>query len=35
MQEKFTARQKVIASEIFKVQISCKRPTKELIVYFR
>jgi hypothetical protein len=34
MQEKSTARQKVIASEIFKVQISCNRPTKELTLLF-
>jgi hypothetical protein len=34
MQEKSTAGRKVIASEIFKVRILCKRPTKELIVLF-
>jgi hypothetical protein len=35
MQEKSTAGLKVIASEIFKVQIACKWLTKELKVLFR
>ena len=34
MQEKSTAGGKVIASEIFKVRIPCKRSRKELIVLF-
>jgi hypothetical protein len=32
MQEKFTVGWKVIATEIFEVQILCQRLTKELIV---